>query len=87
MMFYIEWKLINLKKAPAYGRYIHGNSPMAGIHSKTGVGESRYQCQLCTYPKVGLGLVLKSSTTEDSYLKSATPYFFPDFYHLLLSPT
>ncbi|MBC1198385.1 DUF4277 domain-containing protein [Microcystis aeruginosa BLCCF158] len=33
-----------------------------------------------SYPKVSLGLGFKNPTREDSYLKSATPYLFPQFF-------
>jgi hypothetical protein len=40
---------------------------------KSGVAESSYECQLCTYPKVSLNLGFKNLIKQDSYLKSATP--------------
>jgi len=38
-----------------------------------GVAESSYECQFCTYQKVGLSIGFKNPIKEDSYLKSATP--------------
>ena len=47
---------------------------VASFEPFNGVAESRYECQLCTYPKVSLSLGFKNLIKQDSYLKSATPY-------------
>jgi hypothetical protein len=41
----------------------------------SGVAESSYECQFCTYPKVSLSPSFKNSIKEDSYPKPATSNF------------
>jgi hypothetical protein len=63
-----EGDVIQLQGSPSNFRL-----EISETNTNLGVAESRYECQLCTHPKVSLGLGFKNPTKEDSYLKSATP--------------